>query len=323
MILLMALPGMALSQQDVASSEEMLLEQQNINFQTFFFEALQQKAVGNYDKAIYALEACQNIDKENAAVMFELSKNYLLQDKTTEAEYYVVKALEIKPGNLHILRHFKEIKTRQNDYNGAITIQNQIISLRPEEESELVILYIKAGEIENAMQLLKKLDNDEKLPEGLAPLKESFMQNGSEKGIPDSKYPLAASSDPISRTEEVRANFEKDSSYENLYELMQRELTTKNFLGLLEVAEEGLSLFPLQPEIYLMKGIAQNNLRKHGDALETLTEGLDYLVDDPQTESEFMDQLSLAHKGMGNNKKASEFEKKAIELRSQADHEDN
>ena len=76
-----------------------------------------------------------------------------------------------------------------------------------------------------------------------------------------------------------------------------------------------ISLF-LQPNIYLMKGTAQNNLRKHGEALETLTEGLDYLVDDPITEAEFMGQLSLAHKGLGNNKKATEFEKKAIELRS-------
>ena len=66
-----------------------------------------------------------------------------------------------------------------------------------------------------------------------------------------------------------------------------------------------------------MKGIAQNNLRKHAEAIETLTEGLDYLVDDPEAEADFMDQLSLAHKGMGNNKKATEFENRAIELRTQ------
>ncbi|MDH3322285.1 MAG: hypothetical protein OEM04_04795, partial [Flavobacteriaceae bacterium] len=56
------IPILAFAQEDVASSEAMLIEQQNINFQTFFFEALQQKAIENYDKAIYALEACKNID---------------------------------------------------------------------------------------------------------------------------------------------------------------------------------------------------------------------------------------------------------------------
>ena len=61
------------AQEDVVSTEEMLVEQQSINFQTFFFEALAQKAIGNYDKAIYALEACHDIDKKDRAVLFELS----------------------------------------------------------------------------------------------------------------------------------------------------------------------------------------------------------------------------------------------------------
>ena len=61
------------AQEDLVSTEEMLIEQQNINFQTFFFEALTQKAIGNFDKAIYALEACHDIDKNNFAVLFELS----------------------------------------------------------------------------------------------------------------------------------------------------------------------------------------------------------------------------------------------------------
>ena len=154
---------LAIGQEDVVSSEEMLVEQQHINFQTFFFEALQQKAIGNYDKAVFALEACNNIDKDNVAVLFELSKNYAMLIKYTEAEYYILKGLENEPLNLHMLRHLKEIKTKQNDYLGAIKVQNTIISLKPEEEADLVILYIKSGEIDNAIKLLKKLDDLNKL----------------------------------------------------------------------------------------------------------------------------------------------------------------
>ena len=149
----------AMGQEDVVSTEDMLVEQQHINFQTFFFEALQQKAIGNYDKAVYALEACNNIENNNIAVLFELSKNYDLLIKYTEAEYYVLKGLENDPMNLYMLRHLKEIKTKQNDYAGAIKVQQKIISLEPEEEADLVILYIKSGEIESATQLLKKLDD--------------------------------------------------------------------------------------------------------------------------------------------------------------------
>ena len=44
------------------------MEQQQINFQTFFFEALQQKAIGNYDKAIFALDACYEINSDNVTL---------------------------------------------------------------------------------------------------------------------------------------------------------------------------------------------------------------------------------------------------------------
>ena len=160
----------AVSQEDVASSEAMLVEQEEINFQTFFFEAIQQKSIGNFDKAIFALEACNNIEKENVAVLFELSKNYAFLFKYTEAEYYILKGLEKEPVNLYMLRHLKEIKTKQNDYQGAITVQKKIVKLKPNEEADLVILYIKSGKMDEAIALLKKLDKNDKVPEGLESL---------------------------------------------------------------------------------------------------------------------------------------------------------
>ena len=74
---ILIIPVFSFSQEDVASREEKVIEQESINFQTFFFEALQQKAIENYDKAIFALEACNNIDSKNVAVLYELSKNYV------------------------------------------------------------------------------------------------------------------------------------------------------------------------------------------------------------------------------------------------------
>lgn len=309
------------AQDDLVSSEEMLIEQQNINFQTFFFEALAQKAIGNFDKAVYALEACHDIDKENLAVLFELSKNYAFQFKYTEAEYYAHKGLELEPRNIYLLRHLKEIKTKQNDFNGAISIQNRIVELNPDEEADLVILYIKSGEIDQAVALLKKLDFENRIPEGLIPLKQSLFQ---ENGYPEpeaidaidaeeieSQIPVS----PVSKAESLREIYESDKSYQNLVPLLERELKTKQFLDLLEHSQEGVSLFPAQPYVYLMRGTALNNLRKYAEAIEALNEGLDYLIEDPEMEIRFLEQISLGYKGMGNNKKASEYYNKAQEIR--------
>ena len=307
------------AQDDLVSTEEMMIEQQNINFQTFFFEALTQKAIGNFDKAIYALEACHEIDKDNVAVLFELSKNYGFQFKYTEAEYYAQLGLDLDPSNMYLLRHLKEIKTKQNDFKGAIQIQHMIIEKNPEEESDLVILYIKSGEIDQAISLLKKLDEENNIPEGLVALKESLLQENNDlpparQGQSDSQ--LAAA--PASKSESLLEAFEKDKTFQNLIPLLETELKRKQFLELLEHSEEGIALFPAQPYIYLMKGSALNQLREYDKAIETLEEGLEYLVDDPGMESQFMEQISLAFKGMGDNKKASEYYNRALEMKEKS-----
>lgn len=303
----------SLAQEDVASREDMLVEQQNINFQTFFFEALQQKAIGNFDKAIYALEACNNIDKDNVAVQFELSKNYTLLFKYIEAEYYVLRGLEKAPLNLYMLRHLKEIKTRQNDYLGAVAIQNRIIEQKPEEEADLVLLYIKSGEIEKAISLLKKLDSEQKLPEGLMPLKSSLLQENIDMIITDKN--AVTKTAPKTKTEILKEGFSLKKDFNSLKLVLEREWKTKQYLDLLKDSEEGLALFPAQAYLYVMNAKALNRLRKYQQALNRLEEGLDYLVDDNLLKADFMEEMSLSYKGLGDNKKATFYYQKAIELR--------
>jgi len=303
-----------LGQEDVVSTEEMLVEQQQINFQTFFFEALQQKAIGNYDKAVYALEACNNIDKNNIAVLFELSKNYDLLIKYTEAEYYVMKGLENDPMNLHMLRHLKEIKTKQNDYLGAIKVQHKIISLEPEEEAELVILYIKSGEIESATKLLKKLDDLNKLPEGLRALKESLLQE-PDGSIEELSEPIIVEN-PKRKVDLLKEEYSLNKDFSTLKMLLEQQWKNKQYLELLKHSEDGLSLFPAQPYLYLMNGRALNSLRKNNEALAILEEGLDYIIEDDQLKSVFYEEMSLSHKALGNNKMATEYYNQAIELKA-------
>ncbi len=96
---------------------------------------------------------------------------------------------------------------------------------------------------------------------------------------------------------------------------MERELKIKDYLGLLKDSKEGLDLYPAQPFVYLMNGTALNSIRKYKDAVLILGTGLDFVVDDFEIEADFMDQLGLSYKGMGENKKATEYYNKAVDLR--------
>ncbi len=307
------IPVFSFSQEDLASREELLIEQESINFQTFFFEALQQKAIENYDKAIFALEACNNIDKRSPAVLFELSKNYVFLLKYTEAEYYILKGLEIEPTNLFMLEHLKEIKAKQNDFSGAILIQKRIIAQKPELEWELVLLQIKSGNIDEAIELLKKLDNNNNLPAHLIPLKSALLQESPSDA--ETTVTTTIPDLPKSKLDNLKKGYYSKNDYQSLKLVLERELKIKDYLGLLNDSEEGLDLYPAQPFVYLMNGTALNGTRKYKDAILILNTGLDFVVEDQELEAKFMDQIGLSYKGMRDNKKATEYYNKAVDLR--------
>ena len=78
-----------------------------------------------------------------------------------------------------------------------------------------------------------------------------------------------------------------------------------------------LELFPAQPILYLINGVAHNKLSQGKKAIESLETGLDYIIDDPKMEADFYIQLSFAYKLVNNNSKSETFAKKAATLRNQ------
>ena len=82
-------------------------------------------------------------------------------------------------------------------------------------------------------------------------------------------------------------------------------------------SQEALELFPAQPILYLINGVANNKLNKPKEAIEKLEAGLDYVIDDIKMESDFYIQLSMAYKLNNNIAKSQAFAKKAEELTKQ------
>ena len=107
-----------------------------------------------------------------------------------------------------------------------------------------------------------------------------------------------------------------NKDFSTLKMLLEQQWKNKQYLELLKHSEDGLSLFPAQPYLYLMNGRALNSLRKNNEALAILEEGLDYIIEDDQLKSVFYEEMSLSHKALGNNKMATEYYNQAIELKA-------
>ena len=55
-------------------------------YQEYFFEALKQKGIENYDRSIKALLKCIDLDDSESVLYFELGKNYVLLKNFGAAE---------------------------------------------------------------------------------------------------------------------------------------------------------------------------------------------------------------------------------------------
>lgn len=80
------------------------------------------------------------------------------------------------------------------------------------------------------------------------------------------------------------------------------------------LSENSLAIFPAQALLYLLNGVANNQLNNSKKAIESLEMGIDFLLEDPKMEKDFYDQLSKAYSLQGDIKKASYYTQKAKEI---------
>ena len=127
-------------------------------FQEFFFEALKQKGIENYDRAIIALQKCLNLDDSEAAVHYEMGKNYMLLKNYGAAEGAFKKALALDPDNEWYLDELYGVYVEMKDFDRAIQTVQQLVEYHPDYKEDLANLYYRGGEYRKALELLDELD---------------------------------------------------------------------------------------------------------------------------------------------------------------------
>lgn len=127
-------------------------------FQDHFYEALKQKSIENYDKAIQSLERCKEIQPENAAVYFELGKNYLAQKKYKDAYDNFEKVTQMDPQNRWAWVGMYDVCYDTHDYNQAIVIVQKLVEFKAEYKEDLTSLYMNTQQFDKALELINELN---------------------------------------------------------------------------------------------------------------------------------------------------------------------
>lgn len=128
-------------------------------FQEYFFEALKQQGIENYQRAIDALLKCKKLD-DKPVVYFQLGKNYNKLKNFGAAEDALKKAISKEPDNEWFLDELYDVYNQQDDTKKAIKTVKQLVKYHPDYRQDLASLYIKSKDYKSALKLLDELDKE-------------------------------------------------------------------------------------------------------------------------------------------------------------------
>lgn len=129
-------------------------------FQEAFFEALKQKGIENYDRAIISLDQCIAIDDSHSILYFEKGKNYKALKNNEDAEQNLLKSLEIEPNQEAVLDVLYDLYYENRDYQKAEGIIKELIPFNAQYKEDLARLYSATQRYDEALALIEELDNE-------------------------------------------------------------------------------------------------------------------------------------------------------------------
>ena len=129
-------------------------------YQEYFFEALKQKGIENYDRSIKAFLKCVELDDSQSVVYFELGKNYIQLKNFGAAEDVLKKAISIDPDNEWYLNELYGVYEQTNDFDNALKTIKLLVRFHPDYQENLANLYSKNNKFRQALKILDDMDKE-------------------------------------------------------------------------------------------------------------------------------------------------------------------
>ncbi|MEQ8219534.1 MAG: hypothetical protein RIM68_04355 [Arenibacter sp.] len=270
-------------------SAEVFLEEYTDEFQEKFFEALKQKGIENYDRAVNLLLECKLLDPNNSVLDHELAKAYLASKQVVLAQQYGISALNASPDNFWVLNTIVDIMQRQG--LGLDVVKDKIPYNNVQLQENLALIYFKQENYENALKILNGIKNTVFSKELTSKIYNSIKSRENSENQKDT----------------VIVKVEKENPTDNYLSIISGYLAKSDFKSAASVSEEAIENFPAQPYFYYAYGLSLNKIKKHKEAIAILESGLDYLLDDIDLANKMYKELVDANNALGNSSKANMY----------------
>ena len=278
---------------NVPESAEVFLEEYTDEFQDTFFEALKQKGIQNYDRAINLLLECKQLNVATSVLDHELAKTYLLDKKYIDAQQYAVEALIQNPEKYWYLDTLMEILAAQSNTFDAV--KQSLPYDNSTLQKNLAELYFKRKNYTAASKVIQDLQESP-----FTRLMVAKIAEAQASGAPTNK---------TSSTGVIEVS-KSSNPAEALKNSLEQQIRLEQFRILELSAKKAVDEYPLQPFFHYAYGVALHKNNKSQQAIGSLETALDYLLDDIPLANRIYKSLADAHTKTGNSSKANEYLRK-------------
>ena len=293
------------------------------------------EAIKVYDK----LETKTGINKE---VSMQKARLYQRMNKNDKAVLELQRLIDNNPADAQSYGMLAELYQSMGDKEKALETYNKILKVDPENpyiHLSLADYYRNNGEKEKSVEELKKafLNKDLDIDTKMSILSSYYAlvelhPELKEQALEMCRLLIQAHPNE-SRAHAVYGDFlnQDEKPNEALVEFkIARDLGAKEFVvyrsilylyaqvqawdSLIVESEEALTLFPDQPEVYLLNGIANSQKKKYAEAATAYQSGVKMVVDNKKLEVQFYASLGDTYQELKDFQKSEENYDKALEM---------
>ncbi|UKN00815.1 tetratricopeptide repeat protein [Paracrocinitomix mangrovi] len=248
-------------------------------------------------------------DMENRLIIADY---FLRTNQSDKAEKVANEALKVSPNNGEIRLILADIAIRKGDLE---TCFNHLeIGFKEDDVS----LSRKVALIGNLQQYaFEDSDEGRQIKSGLDRLYNVIYDENAENDTLFLQYGyyLQFQNKPLDAIKQFeKAVIVNPNSYDTWMQLIYTYYHIEDYKGMLKSAGEAVALFPSQPELFLLGGIAATEVDDYNKAEEWLYYGKELVINDPSLSSEFQHHLGNLSKKQKDYEQANIYYAKAKKL---------
>ena len=313
----------------------------NLETQIHYADMLLQSQ--QYDKTLKQLNVVESLTGKNPEIELKKIKIYEVQKKYNKI-YDILNALiEEYPKETKYLSLLADYYLKNGEEEKAMECYDKIVKLNPDDpyiHFTLSEYYAKTGDAEKAHDELtkgfasKNMDSktkiavlvqkyspeqlfnqpNEKALELLRILADTHPDDGNAQALLGDYYYFHGNMG-MSRQQYYKAinKVQNPSIYNNL---IQIEYNLKNYDTIIHLASQAIEYYPITPEFYAFKGIAEYSTQKYQDAIKSMNDGLGLIVNDNNLKITVYTVLGDSYQSLGDSKNCYQAYENVLKLDS-------